>query len=1277
MFRITFHLCVLTVALSSFTTLADVDDLAARNTRIAVADAPSVPVPVAAWDPASPQKLVRLEGKLYQEDTGFFYPVHEDRLTVRLAEDVRDWDDLIDRAGRVDPAAFSLLDQLVPQRMNKLGIVDLAIPDDDPTAWCELLHSSGLVRYAEVVGSGVYLVEPDDPQYSQQWALNNTGQTGGTAGADIDAEAAWDITTGDPAIQVGVLDSGTYVDHEDLLLNVWHNPGEIPDNSIDDDGNGFVDDWEGWDFGNGNNDPRSSNFHGTHVTGIINANGGNDAGIVGLAGGIGGPGVQGMAIAVGESGPNGGILDDAIIYAADNGAAVITMSLSVGESTAINDALEYAYATKDVFIDCAAGNNGSSVGYPARRPQVMAIASTDHNDNRSSFSNPGPEVEVAAPGSNIRSTQLAGTYGNSSGTSFAAPYVAGLAALVRGLNPGLPAPDVRQLLIDTAVDVESPGFDNLTGWGRIDAAAAVAATADSDGDVRLDAGVYSCAASIVVTVSDFDLAGGGTVAVTLSSGVEPAGESLTLFETAALSGIFEGTIATGQGAPAADGVLQLVHADSISAEYIDADDGDGNTNVVNTANASTDCLGPVLYDVSVGQIDDDSAVVTWSSDEGSTSVVHYGTFVPPDQQAGAAGLTTVHSVTLNGLDSCTSYRFSIESVDAVGNVSVNDLGGLYFGFETYIDIPGSGVVPCQEGQAALDKATYACSDTALVSVTDVGLGSDPQAIETVQVRVTSTSEPAGEWLTLTELTADNARFEGTIPLDAGAAAADGQLSASDGDLISVTYYDADDGNGESRVDSTTSLADCSGPMIRNLRVLSVTSTRADIEWTTTEPATSRVEYGLSAGLGAEATDAALSTSHSLTLSAFDGCDEIFFRVSGVDGLGNEHVADVAGAPFVFKLSRIGGLLFHDNFESVNGWTLPGEWEIGAPQGLGSSNSDPAEAYSGSGVLGTDLGGGGTFPGDYEPTIKDWAKTPVLDATGFSDLEVVIRRKLGVTSSDMAAVAIFDPGQHNVWVASSSMDDDDWVETRYDVSAHADGNPTAQVGFGIQSIDPGQSFGWNIDELFVKDATQPDYIACGDCDGRPTFGGLTAAFDAAPCGVSGVTLEWEIAPAWGSGLGGTYEMHRGTSAGFNPDASNRIATGLTGTTWVDSSAPVDVPLWYVVRARNDQSCAGGEGESDANLVRVAAMETVAQSVPPSLGQTVRLDLVGGAHVRLSWDAVPGAVGYKVLRGNGAGFDNFVEVGTTDATYYEDASIAADGNFYAYRIVAVNACGVDGP
>ncbi|UCF68625.1 MAG: S8 family serine peptidase, partial [Acidobacteriota bacterium] len=779
--------------------VAAVDQGPGGAMRIAVGAVSGQVETLERWDPASPQRLVRIEGALFQEDAGFYYRVVPDRLTVRLADGIESWQQLLDRALAREPQAFGALSSLEALGQNRLGIVDLATPRGaDLAGLCELIFRTGLVRYAELASYGVWTATPNDPRYPEQWALNNTGQTGGTPGADVDAEAAWDLTAGDFSTIVAVIDSGTDVDHEDLALNVWHNEDETPGNGIDDDGNGYIDDWEGWDFDNNNNDPRSGYFHGTHVTGIVNAATNNGIGIAGLAGGFGGQGVAGMALGVGESAPNGNVLDDAILYAADNGADVITLSLSVSETQAINDALDYAYNTKDVFIDCAAGNSGSSVSYPARRPEVMSVASTDHNDAKSGFSNPGPENEVAAPGSSILSTQIGDAYGTSSGTSFAAPHVAAVAGLIRSRNPGLPAPEVRQILIDSAEDVGPAGFDNGTGWGRVNAFEAVTLAADSDGIVRLNKDVYSCSDELVITVSDIDLAGDGTTVVTVTSDTETGGESVALDERGEASGVFRGSLPTGSGAPAADGVLQIVHGDGIVVEYIDADDGKGGTNLSKTDTAVADCKSPLTSDVDAVDINDTSARIVWTTDELSTSLVRYGPVPPPSSEKSVSGLVLEHSVTLTGLTDCTIYKYEVESADAQANLTVDDNGGQYYTFETYGNFPDIGVIPCHRGEARLDTDPYDCDDTVTVTVTDIDLNADPGQVETVTVLMTSSSEPEGEWITLTELDADNSRFSGEIQLDTGTASEDGLLQVTPDDLISVTYYDEDDGEGRPR-----------------------------------------------------------------------------------------------------------------------------------------------------------------------------------------------------------------------------------------------------------------------------------------------------------------------------------------------------------------------------------------------------------------------------------------------------------------------------------------------
>jgi len=361
-------------------------------------------------------------------------------------------------------------------RSNRLGWHDLQLPDGaELFATINALHATGLVLHVEENVFGRYTSVPNDPQFGDQWALNNTGQTGGTAGADMRAMDAWQINAGSRDVVIAVIDSGVNYNHVDLADNMWKNEGEIENSGEDDDGNGYIDDYHGWNFVTNTNNPITSGGHGTLVAGTIGAVRNNAIGIAGLAGGNGtDQSCRMMPLAVGSNSPVGAVLDDAIIYAADNGARIITLSLSVSSSQAIIDAIDYATNVKGCLVICAAGNNGSSVSFPAQLPLVMAVGATDHNDFPANFTNPGPQVEVAAPGVNILTTTLGGGYQTTSGTSFAAPYTAALAGLIWSQAPCLTNEEVRQLIIDTADDVHTAGFDNLTGWGRINAGSALA-----------------------------------------------------------------------------------------------------------------------------------------------------------------------------------------------------------------------------------------------------------------------------------------------------------------------------------------------------------------------------------------------------------------------------------------------------------------------------------------------------------------------------------------------------------------------------------------------------------------------------------------------------------------------------------------------------------------------------------------------------------------------------------------------------------------------------------
>ena len=329
---------------------------------------------------------------------------------------------------------------------------------------------------------------PNDPLYAEQWHLQNVGQRGFTPGVDINAEQAWDITTGD-GVMIAVLDSGTDVDHPDLFVTP---------------GSDYV-------TNDGNSDPDNGNNHGTAVAGVIGAIGNNGIGMTGVAWDAE---VYGIRILTGD--PQGGGSSDQGIYlafveATDAGAVVINNSWGIRDcpryrlSGAIEDGFNYAedegrdgLGVLNVF---SAGNEGCDIqgdGILAH-PAVVGVAAVNGRDVRTGYSNFGEWVDISAPSNNIATTDLAGEDGGGTnvdgdldytpgfgGTSASAPQVSGVAALMIAANPRLTAAEVRRVLCETAVriDVASALYDE-TGWsplygcGRIDAGAAVRAVVNA------------------------------------------------------------------------------------------------------------------------------------------------------------------------------------------------------------------------------------------------------------------------------------------------------------------------------------------------------------------------------------------------------------------------------------------------------------------------------------------------------------------------------------------------------------------------------------------------------------------------------------------------------------------------------------------------------------------------------------------------------------------------------------------------------------------------------
>ena len=343
--------------------------------------------------------------------------------------------------------------------------VPTAVTRQDVFAIITALNEVKAVDYA--VPNAILKIKalPNDPEFPKQDGLRNTGQTGGVAGADIGVEKAWDITKGSRGVRVAVTDTGADYLHPDLASNIWKNPGELgidsqgrekSQNGLDDDNNGYLDDFQGWDFVNNDNDPMDDHGHGTHVSGTIGAVGNNGIGISGISWQVGI--VPLKFIGADGSGDEAAAIK-AIDYAASMNIPIINASWGgFGYNQALKDAIDAA-GKKGVLFVSAAGNWGydndvihnSPSNYDL--PNIIAVAATDKFDQKSSFSNYGAQkVHIAAPGSNILSLGLS-DFGRDApllaldGTSMATPHVAGAAALIKAAFPQATVAEIKNRLL--------------------------------------------------------------------------------------------------------------------------------------------------------------------------------------------------------------------------------------------------------------------------------------------------------------------------------------------------------------------------------------------------------------------------------------------------------------------------------------------------------------------------------------------------------------------------------------------------------------------------------------------------------------------------------------------------------------------------------------------------------------------------------------------------------------------------------------------------------------
>ena len=356
---------------------------------------------------------------------------------------------------------------------------------DAPAIARELRGFTARIEHAQADNIGGIAVVPNDTYFNQQWDMLNTGQNGGTPNADCHATQAWDLHQGTSQVMLAIIDTGVQhldpniagtVDHPELFGRVV----------------------SGWNTRDDTDNTNDEHGHGTHCAGIAGAAGNNAQGVAGMNWNM-----KILAMRVTDAVGNANQTDvaEAVVYAVDHGANVLSMSLQFygGVNTALQDAVAYAYGS-NVLPVAATGNYQAPgiIAWPAKYPKCMGVGATERFDGHAGFSNNGPEIDLSAPGAEIfglwRDSQYTTGFpsvGVQSGTSMATPHVGGLACLMKSYNPLLTAAQLEHILKITCDDKGTAGWDPLFGWGRINAYAALRAATkpadvNRDGVVNID-----------------------------------------------------------------------------------------------------------------------------------------------------------------------------------------------------------------------------------------------------------------------------------------------------------------------------------------------------------------------------------------------------------------------------------------------------------------------------------------------------------------------------------------------------------------------------------------------------------------------------------------------------------------------------------------------------------------------------------------------------------------------------------------------------------------------
>ncbi len=374
----------------------------------------------------------------------------------------------------------------IVNQLNQLDYIEYAEPD-----------------YIGYAGGAMMETTPNDEFFSRQWSLNNEGNfdlSFATHDADIDMIEAWEIEQGDSSIVVAFLDSGLKLDHPEFDNRIWTNYSEVPSNFIDEDENGYEDDRLGWDFVNEDDDPSDDHGHGTNVISIFGANAYNLTGFAGIDWNS-----KIMVLKVINERSQGlySHWAEALYYAVDHGADMVNMSLGGANfSRSLQDAIRYANEAGCTLLACSMNTNSDWVFYPAGYPEVIAVGSTNSDDERTepffwdrySGSNYGDHLDVVAPGhyifgnSHRSNTNFESYWG---GTSQAVPHVTGVCALLLAQDSSRSPEDLRLIIRESADDLvgsateDKSGFDVYFGFGRLNAFNALSQNTTSNEKVKL------------------------------------------------------------------------------------------------------------------------------------------------------------------------------------------------------------------------------------------------------------------------------------------------------------------------------------------------------------------------------------------------------------------------------------------------------------------------------------------------------------------------------------------------------------------------------------------------------------------------------------------------------------------------------------------------------------------------------------------------------------------------------------------------------------------------